>query len=236
MKKLILFLFLCCLLSSAFAQKEHHWQVKAGLHYANMIFHHLPFPNAITLYDSGRQVIGFQTGFGSGHFLYRLSPNVMIYREIQYKKWCNLLIGLGYRQRGYLASQGYGTAYGLLYPQGIPIKEDIETRLHYLSTDWVLKFNITKGFYAMAAGRADLLLHKKTSAIHEYITTTLTLVEVSPVITIGKQINLCDYELLIEFEVNRGLQNVSKIKPDFQSLPPTKVWNMSYGFNLGLRL
>jgi hypothetical protein len=236
MKKLILFLFLCCLLSSAFAQKAHYWQVKTGLHYANMIYDHLPFPNSGILYDSGGQFVGFLTGYGDGHFQYRLTSNVMVYKEKQYKNWLHLLVGIGYRQRGYLASRGYGTAYGLLYPQGIPIKEDIETRLHYLSTDWVLKFHITNGLYAMVAGRADLLLHKKTSAVHEYINTSLTSAEISPVLTIGKQINLCDYQLLIEFEVNRGLQNVSKIKPDFQSLPPTRVWNISYGFNLGLRL
>ncbi|SFF63309.1 hypothetical protein [Thermoflexibacter ruber] len=236
MKTLILSLFLISLFVSVFAQKESHWQLKVGLHHSNMIFHHLPFPDLGTLYDSTGQFVGFLTGYGGGHFQYRLAPNVMVYKEKQYKNWLHLLVGIGYRQRGYLASKFYGIAYGANYPQGIPIKEDIETRLHYLSSDWVLRFNITKGFYVMAAGRADLLLHKKTAAAHEYIANSLTSVEISPVLTIGKQINLCDYQLLIEFEVNRGLQNVSKIKSDFQSMPPTKVWNMSYGFNLGLRL
>lgn len=236
MKKLILSLFLIGLLTSVFAQKEHLWQVKAGLHYTNMIFHYLPFPNLLTYTDSVGQLIGFGTAYGNGHFEYRLSPSVMVYREKQYKNWLNVLIGIGYRQRGYFASKSYGIAYGMLYPQGIVVKEEIDTRLHYLTSDLAFKFNLPKGFYSTVGGRTDILLHRKTASAHEYITNNLTSVEISPVLAFGKQINFCEYQLLVGFEINRGLQNISKIKPDLQSLPPTRVWNMSYGFNLGLRL
>lgn len=238
MKIQFIFIFGCLLFlfstGRGIAQEQKNWSVKIGVHNTNAYFHYLSFPNSTTYTDTSGQFVGFGTGYGNGNFDYRLSNSLMIYKEKKYR-YLSILFGVGYRQRGYLSAINYGIAYGLLYPDGINIKREVESRLHYLSTDLALKFKIHKLWYILLTSRFDILLKRKTSTEHEYISNSLKTLELSPALALGKEITFCDYTILIEFEVNRGLQNISKPIPTIQGLPSTKLWNMSYGLNLGIK-
>jgi hypothetical protein len=170
---------------------------------------------------------------GRGGFSARFSNAIMVYREKKLKNWLTALVGIGYRQRGYSSIKTQSVATSIS-PNGF-ISKDIETRLHYLSTDLALRLHFYKKWYFLGAGRLDVLVAKKSTEEHEYIINTINRLEISPTLTIGKEILFCNYTFLLEFEVNRGLQNASHLSPLVSVAPRPKLWNFTYGINLGVK-
>lgn len=233
------YLFLAIIIISSYndiwCQSEMHWTAKLGLHYSNMSFHHLPSINSMSVFDSMYNFVGFRNTYIDGRFEKRAGISLMIYKERKLKKWLNAVVGIGYRQKGYNSAKLYGVAYGLTYPNGLIIKKDVEARFHYITAELALRMYFYKKWYLLATGRFDVLVARKSTEEHEYISNSLKRLEISPTLAIGKEIIICDYIFFAEFEVNRGLQNITRMQPDFPGMPPTKLWNLIYGVNVGMK-
>jgi hypothetical protein len=170
---------------------------------------------------------------GRGGFSARFSNAIMVYREKKLKNWLTALVGIGYRQRGYSSIKTQSVATSIS-PNGF-ISKDIETRLHYLSTDLALRLYFYKQWYLLGTGRFDVLLARKSSEEHQYIIDGMKSIDVSPSIALGKEITVKGYTFLLEYEVNRGVMNISNLPSAVPSAPRPKFWNFTYGINLGVK-
>jgi hypothetical protein len=229
MKKTVLLFTIFLLSGYVIAQKDKTWNVKLGIYNSKLIFENLPMEYAVSVYDP--QITPPNTE--KGGFSTRLSSSLMIYKEKSLKNWLNALVGVGYRQRGYRSQKGYIVSPAVS-PNGF-IKKGIEVSLHYLSTDIALKFYLYKHWYLLTTSRFDFLVARKSTQEHEYLANNIKNFDISPSIALGKEITFKGYTFLIEYEVNRGLQNISTLPPTIANVPATTFRNLTYGFNLGLK-
>lgn len=98
-----------------------------------------------------------------------------------------------------------------------------------------MKFYLYKHWYLLTTGRFDFLVARKSTQEHEYLANNIKSFDISPSVALGKEIALKGYTFLIEYEVNRGLQNISTLPLAIANVPATTFRNFTYGFNLGIK-
>ncbi|SFF63320.1 hypothetical protein [Thermoflexibacter ruber] len=233
MRKVILLFSIVFLAGYVFAQKDKTWNMKLGLYASKIVFENLPSEYSVTVYDSLINPSNMGKIAERGSFDTRLNGSLMIYKEKVLKNWLSALVGVGYRQRGYRSQKGYVTS-PTASPNGF-IKKDIEVSLRYLSTDIALRFYLYKHWYLLTTGRFDLLVAKKSTQEHEYLANNIKNFDISPSIALGKEIAFKGYALLIEYEVNRSLHNISTLPPAIVNFSATTFRNFTYGFNVGIK-
>lgn len=226
-KILILIIPVFCCFSLGFAQSKVHWFLKTGLHCSNFYYHTLPTPESgVSVFLNGDTV--YTTGYGSGSFQYRWRNSFLAVCEKDIKEWLSMGVGIGYRQRGYQRDS-------FVY-RGQLLNKHIEANLHYISSELLFKIKPIRNWYFLLSSRFDILANKQSSPEHQYIMDNLKGWEASPVVSLGREFRIKRLIAIVEFEVNRGLMNISTFAKPPLSNSETKAWNMGYGFNLGLRL
>lgn len=219
--------FHLCVIAFVNAQERKHWVLKAGIGYSNQYYNALPrSESSIAILASGDT--SYTTSYVGGNNNLRLVGNIMAHYNLITKERFDIDIGIGYRQKGY--KEDFFSYRGQL------INKNIDVLLHYLSSEISFKFKPIASWYIFLNGRIDALIVAKSSSEHQYIIDNMKTLEISPVIGFGREIAIGNKLLgIIEVEFNRSLTNLSTFPRPNLSNSKTKLWNVSYSINLGIK-
>lgn len=199
------------------------WGVKVGMQFTNQVYQNLPTLRNIPAL--GSQPGKTDTSDFGGHYN-RQGISVLFYREFMANRTISLLVGVGYRQRGFIADQKYYRQSGLV--EDLPEGEETNNRLDNAALDFAVKLRKPKARFApylLLGNRLDCNLNVKSDFWGEEY-RAMTRFELSPLAGIGAEIPLGDWRLLdqdrkklgifqpeatrltVEIEVNPGIMNV----------------------------
>lgn len=209
-------------------QSLQTWGAKVGMHFTNQKYNNIP-----TL----RNRLGVIDTSGSGGHFNRMGISVTLYREFIASQRISLLVGLGYRQRGFAADQKYYARQSGLV-EDLPVGEETNNRLDNVAVDLAVKLRKPRAKWApyiLLGNRLDCNLNVKSDFWGDE-NRAMTRFELSPFAGIGTEIPLGDWRLLrkerknvkvfqpeatrliFEIEVNPGIMNVH-----VGELPPPRI-------------
>jgi hypothetical protein len=200
------------------------WGVKVGTNFTNQVYENVPTLRNIP--SLGSQPGRTDTSDFGGHFN-RTGISVLLYQEFMANRKISLLVGLGYRQRGFVADQKYYRRQSGLV-EDLPEGEQTNNRLDNAALDLAVKLRKPKAKFApylLLGNRLDCNLNVKSDFWGEDY-QVMTRFEISPFAGIGTEIPLGGWQLFdqdrkklgifqpeatrltVEIEINPGIMNV----------------------------